>query len=231
MTKNQNRDDLFSYVKKLYDAGYGFHTLKFPDGTILKGIWDMSKYLSYYEIPENLTGKTVLEIGPANGYFSFEFARRGAKVVAIDRHDEKGFREISQLMSADIKFIIKDINTLDESFGKFDLVFCSHVLQHISDMFANIERIRKITKNMAILCIALADEPQFTEIPMARFIGKLTIDKKGTTRNTFWHPNMACFKQMAESAGFSKVREISAFTQETEDNKGKQQSGVIHCYV
>ena len=41
--------------------------------------------LEFLQIPQDLTGKTVLDIGAWDGFFSFECERRGAKrVLAID---------------------------------------------------------------------------------------------------------------------------------------------------
>ncbi len=41
--------------------------------------------LRLLRIPADLTGKTVLDIGAYDGFFSFEFERRGAaRVLAID---------------------------------------------------------------------------------------------------------------------------------------------------
>jgi len=226
-----NKEKLFQEIKNFYDSGFGYHTLKFPDGSILKGEYDMSKYLDYYQIPKDLSGKTVLEIGPANGFFSFEFCKRGAKeVIAIDKHDEKWNEKINQLMNTDVKFVIKDMRTLDESFGKFDIVFCSHVLQHAIDLYDNIRRIREVTKHKAILCTAIEEIPHVEHVPLARFIGDLKTDKFGKLRATYWHPNMECFKMMAQTAGF-KVKEISTFTIKPEDKPGKVLSGVIHCDV
>ena len=114
-----NKDDLV----KFYNSGYGYHTLEFPDGFILEGKYDMKTYLKNFRLPENLQGMTVLDVAPANGYFSFEFAKRGAKVTAIDKDDQIWKNDINKLMKTDVTFKIKDANTLDESFGSFDIVF------------------------------------------------------------------------------------------------------------
>jgi len=58
-------------IKRVNQEGGAYHKLIFPDGTTLNGIYDMSKYLDYFEIPESLEGKSVLEIGTATGFFAF----------------------------------------------------------------------------------------------------------------------------------------------------------------
>ena len=72
MSKNLDKVEAYKKIKNFYKNGHGYHTLKFPDGTVVKGKFDMSKYLEFYKIPDDLSGKTILEIGPANGFFSFE---------------------------------------------------------------------------------------------------------------------------------------------------------------
>jgi tRNA (mo5U34)-methyltransferase len=36
------------------------------------------------QISDDLTGKTVLDVGAWDGFFTFELERRGAKVTAVD---------------------------------------------------------------------------------------------------------------------------------------------------
>ncbi len=45
-------------------------------------------------IPSALQGKRVLDIGPWDGWFSFEAERRGADVVSVDRADVSNYREM-----------------------------------------------------------------------------------------------------------------------------------------
>ena len=218
-------------IKEVYDAGYGYHTLKFPNGVVIQGMYDMSKVLHLYQIPDDLTGKTVLDIGPGNGYFSTELDKRGAKVVAIDRHDHLWRDEINELMGTKIEFKVKDVNELDESFGKFDIVFCSNVIQHNSDMFDFIERIRSVTKEMAILCIQIIQIPKIEHVPIAQFIGKIKKNPDGERVGTFWLPNMKCLQTVAETAGFRTTKEISRHLVYGDKIDVKSTEGIIHCYV
>jgi len=43
-----------------------------------------ARRLRLLQIPADLTGKSVLDIGAWDGFFSFEFERRGAKRVLAD---------------------------------------------------------------------------------------------------------------------------------------------------
>jgi len=229
MNKNSTMESKFKKIKELYDAGKGYHTLKFPNGVVFKGIYDMSKVLNLYQLPVDLKGKTVLDIGTANGFFAIEFFRRGADVVAIDKHEGMWVDEINELMSTKVKFKIKDLMTLDESFGKFDIVFSSNVLQHTTDLFDNLRRIKKVTKHMAILCTQVFEGPQTDHVAFAQFIGR--IDSKGHSWDTYWTPNMKCFKLMAKTAGFSRVEEISIHKVPRLDIPAAAQEGIIHCYI
>lgn len=213
---------------KFYKSGYNYHTLKFPDGFTLEGRFDMSKYLEHFHLPDDLKGKTVLDVGAANGFFSFEFAKRGAKVTAIDQNSDHWREEFNELMKTDIKFHVEDINKIDE-LKKYDLVFCSNVIQHNSDMVGIIKKIKEITNWKAILCTQIIDNPKSNDVPLARFIGK-KITKFKPLLEVFWKPNMECFKMMAEFAGFNRIEEYPTFEIERNITIDKSLYGVIHCY-
>jgi len=209
--------------------GWSYHKLTFPDGTVLNGIWDMSKYLEHFQIPEDLNGKTVLEIGPGSGFFSFEFAKRGAKrVVAIDIKPNKIQQASNELMGTNVEFITKDLFTLDENFGKFDLVFCSNVVIHVSDVFKAIQKMQEVSSNQVILCNSVLKNPKFTDEPVAYFLGKLGVD--GSILS-YWQPTMLCLQRMLEKAKFSNINEISTFMEISEDEKIKNYTGVFHAFV
>src|SRR5689334_6940141 len=74
-------------VAEKVQAGTRYHTIELPDGRILPGIQSAEHLrwrLNRFNLPENLTGKRVLDIGAWDGWFSFECERRGARVTAVD---------------------------------------------------------------------------------------------------------------------------------------------------
>ena len=63
---------------------YFYHTVLFPDGTLIKGPWDLIDNESQYLGGIDLAGRTVLEYGPASGWLTQWMSRQGAEVVIID---------------------------------------------------------------------------------------------------------------------------------------------------
>src|SRR3954454_5778995 len=78
--------------------GPWFHNLHLPDGTQTCPDHWLGDFPSFKwrqiagSIPEDLTGWTCLDIGCNAGFYSFELARRGATVTAIDL-DERYLRQ------------------------------------------------------------------------------------------------------------------------------------------
>ena len=64
-----------------------FHRIDLGGGIITPGVDNSPSKLQYMHLPEDLTGKSVLDIGAYDGFFSFEAERRGARrVVATDQY-------------------------------------------------------------------------------------------------------------------------------------------------
>jgi tRNA (mo5U34)-methyltransferase len=113
--------------------------------------------LELLRIPENLSGQRVLDIGAWDGYFSFEFERRGAQVLAIDTFSwDQGaldcFLFARDHFQSRVEFRRMDVHDLDpQEIGRFDLVFCAGVLYHMRNPLIGLERIRSVTTGRLIL--------------------------------------------------------------------------------
>lgn len=71
--------------------GSWYHTIKFSDSLKSNGVYDVEKYLPLYGFPEDLTGKKVLDVGCADGFFAFEFEKRNASsILAVDTNKFDG---------------------------------------------------------------------------------------------------------------------------------------------
>lgn len=114
-----------------------------------------ARRLSLLQLPD-MTGKTVLDIGAWDGYFSFEFERRGAaRVLAVDLWDEgalQAFLLAREHFNSKVEYRRLDALELDPKLvGTFDIVFCAGLLYHLRHPLLGLERIRSVTAGQLIL--------------------------------------------------------------------------------
>lgn len=70
-------------IEKVKAIPYWYHRIELPDGIVTPGWAPICA--EKYAIPDDLTGRRILDIGAWDGYWTFEALKRGAKeVVAID---------------------------------------------------------------------------------------------------------------------------------------------------
>src|SRR5262245_24192862 len=76
-----------------------YHKFEIFPGIVTPGVYDPSGLLQYFKFPDDMRGMSVLEIGPADGYFTKVLDTRGASVVAMDccSKDELGFSIMEKL--------------------------------------------------------------------------------------------------------------------------------------
>jgi tRNA (mo5U34)-methyltransferase len=63
---------------------YWYHTIELPGGLVTPGLYDLRESWPNFRFPGDMRGMNVLDVGTATGFFAFEFARRGARVTAVD---------------------------------------------------------------------------------------------------------------------------------------------------
>src|SRR5699024_1953640 len=123
-----------SLVAETNANGGTYHRLDFGDGLVIDGDYDMSKYLQYYPIPEDLSGTTVLDVGTASGFFAIECERRGGRVTATDIWAADSLvAQIARKFGFEFSYVPQDIYDLSAAFGQYDLVICGSVLLHLPD--------------------------------------------------------------------------------------------------
>ncbi|HSJ18537.1 MAG TPA: class I SAM-dependent methyltransferase [Solirubrobacterales bacterium] len=112
-----------------------------------------------------LDGARVLDLAAHEGLFAVEFARRGARVVAVeirDEHVEKAEFARDALDLRDMEVRRDDVrNVTRERYGEFDLVLCLGILYHLDARaaFALVEQVTKLCRRLAILDTHFSVDP------------------------------------------------------------------------
>jgi tRNA (mo5U34)-methyltransferase len=65
------------------------HRFEIYPGVITPGTYNPTDLLKKTQLPADLRGTRVLDIGTSDGFFALQLARRGAQVVAIDYRAKK----------------------------------------------------------------------------------------------------------------------------------------------
>src|SRR2546421_359741 len=79
-------DNLFAapiHVQDISDC-YFYHTMDLPRSGTTTGDWDLRGRFNDYMGGVSFSGKTVLDVGTASGFLTFEAEKRGASVVSVD---------------------------------------------------------------------------------------------------------------------------------------------------
>jgi 2-polyprenyl-3-methyl-5-hydroxy-6-metoxy-1,4-benzoquinol methylase len=77
-------------LRELFVNGKWYHCFRY-DGMLSDGVYDIERYIPYYEFKKSFVGKTVLDVGCSDGYFSLWMKEHGAaRVCAVDSNKYDG---------------------------------------------------------------------------------------------------------------------------------------------
>lgn len=121
--------------------------------------------------PSTLNGKTVLDIGSANGYFCFEAETLGAKKVVGIELKEKRFQHANLLkgiLESSVEFVNKDVFEIAFE-ERFDYVLLLNVIHHIKEPIRLFRFLASITNEKLIIEFPTFSDPKFTRHSLLRF--------------------------------------------------------------
>ncbi len=200
---------------------YWFHKIEVLPGFYSPGWNDPSvEKLPYFGLPEDLTGKRVLDIGCAEGYFSFEAERRGAReVIGIDSFPGsiRRFNITKAARQSNATAYLMNVYDLEpKRLGTFDLVLFYGVFYHLKHPQLALERIRSVCTGDLLFQTAICEEPAVSGVPWARFHPHgLMSGSRGEQFDptVFWLFNSACCLAMLDQVGFTDVKVVSNWPQ------------------
>ena len=212
-------------IQSRIDAHDWYHTIELPGGKLTPGVFDHRTLVSHYGIADDLTGKKVIDVATFDGFWAFEFEKRGADVVALDlprlsnvdfppqvktamieagldQEMGHGFSLASEALGSQVKRIWGSVYEMDaESTGRFDLVHIADVLLHLERPLDALRAIRRITSDSGEALIVDSYDPSIDDMmgrTLTQYIG-------GWWDVTWWLPSLDTLAQMVLDAGFSHV--------------------------
>jgi tRNA (mo5U34)-methyltransferase len=209
------------WLKAQVEAESGwFHKIRLREDVVTPGWSDPeTEKLPWFGLPEDMAGMRVLDIGCAEGFFSFEAERRGAaQVVAIDSspHVIQKFNLCRAALDSRASVYLCNIYDLNpKMFGTFDLVLFYGVLYHLRHPLLALERILNVCTGTLLLQTAVHEHPDLSDTPMARFhphgiqSGPDPEHHPIFDPTVFWMPNRACVRAMVDSAGFINIETLT----------------------
>lgn len=187
-------------------SGSWWHSIDLGNGQVTPGVHSLSEMQTLYqalELPEDLTGRSLLDIGCWDGFYTFETERHGAHVTAVDCWRPSNFFTARQVLNSKAEF--HELNVYDirkAKIGAFDIVLFMGVLYHLRHPLLALERVCEVTRDFAIIESHIIDKMREADEPVMEFY---EFDELGGQYDNWWAPNVECMAQMARSAGFARV--------------------------
>ncbi len=199
---------------KLVQGRPWHHDFEIIPGVRTHGSYDPSPMWKRLQLPADLSGLSVADIGASNGYFSFEARRRGARVVAFDfRHKDNSGFGLAQYINGLSDVEHHQVNVLDIAagqYGQFDIVLALGLLYHVADPYRALANCAALSRKRLLIesyCIDALLPARLASEPVMRFISDpLRFPGRGQPNadpSNFWGFTAVCLQRMVEDVGFA----------------------------
>jgi len=206
------------------ELGPWFQNLHLPDGTQTAPGHFLGDYPSFKwrnlsrALPAELSGWTELDVGCNAGFYSFEMARRGARVLGIDveplylRQAQWAARRLG--LDHQVEFPAGQVHDLLACESSFDLVWFTGVFYHLRYPTLALDVVRRVSRRLVMFqTLTMPGEdyqppPDFglmqrelmtdPDWPKMSFI-EHALERDATN---WWAPNAACVEALLRTAGF-----------------------------
>lgn len=203
-----------------------YHSIRLPEGVVTRGAFDHEELVARYGVPESLADRSVLDVAAADGFWSFEFERRGGRVTALDipTTDEldlpgpvrmlagerglttslrNGFDLARAALGSEVVPLNKSVYDLDPDVdGTFDFVHAGDLLLHLREPIRALERMRAVCGDEFLLSDVF--DPALDGNGMTRYLG-------GWHTAGWWLPSLDTLAQMVLDAGFRSVELVTTY--------------------
>lgn len=189
------------------------HDFEIIPGVRTHGAYNPAGIWQELQLPPDMNGMSLADVGACNGYFSFEARKRGARVVAFDiRHKDNSGFGLAQYINGLTDIEHHQINILDVQpgeYGPFDIVLAMGLLYHTPDPYRALVNCAALSRERLVIesyCIDALLPPHLASEPVMRFIPDPqrfpAQGQPNADRSNFWGFTAACLQRMVEEVGF-----------------------------
>lgn len=207
-----------------------YHTHDFGGGIKTRGQFDHAPILDKYCLPADFFGKRVLDVATFDGFWAFEFERRGAREVLaldLDRPAEldwpprrlaaataeelavkfgQGFEIAKVRFGSSVRRVCCNVYQLEpDTMGMFDVVHSGDLLLHLSSPVRALQNMAKVCEGFALISEVYA--PELDSLGQGRLLEYLG----GRNDVTWWKYSLSALEQMILDAGFARVEILAKF--------------------
>jgi tRNA (mo5U34)-methyltransferase len=170
------------------------------DGVTSPGYHDMDNLIQIAQLPTDLSGLTIIDVGTTNGATAFECERRGAeKVVAVDLCEPSvfGFDKLSKYLGSQVEFLQASVYELPARLNgrSFDYCIFWGVLYHLRHPLLGLDALNQITNQFLSIETVISSAADTS----ASFFRSTELSNDGSN---WWAPSETCLAEMLRSSGF-----------------------------
>ncbi len=173
------------------------------------------RLLKTLQLPENMTGQRVLDLGGSDGFYSFECLSRGAQQsTTVEWHEwatTQGlarFEAARELYGLGGEKLHTDVESMDcAALGTFDTVLCLGLYYHLHNPISFFGKLAQVTSGTLILSGRAASMPVVNPVAIESGIEpeQLASYLVKTHHSPKWTANIACLRDLLKLAGFCQV--------------------------
>ena len=169
------------------------------------------------DLPTSLSGKSVLDIGAWDGYYSFGCESLGAdRVVASDKfvwsnneisghwwNNDQGFDFAHKHLNSKVEKLFASVEELDPNkHGKYDIVLMLGVIYHAKDPIGYLQKAFDMSNDLVI--IETHVDMMDINFPAARYY---IADELNQDKTNYWGPNALAVRGIMTDIGFKEITE------------------------
>jgi tRNA (mo5U34)-methyltransferase len=214
--------------RRIADIPVWYHRIELTDGIVTPGTNPLEP--AAYQIPADLTGKRVLDVGAWDGYWTFEALKRGAReAVGIDDFSDylgylkpeqrRGWQSFdlcrealgySEQCCRRIETSLYEISE-EKLGGRFDVAFCFGTLYHLRHPLLGLDRVAAVCDGQIFVESFITNDYSAIRGGLAQgYSGEHIVaefyptDELAGNPTNWWGPTLACLVAWLYAAGFTE---------------------------